>query len=812
MGLASLFQLLSGSRDPTPAGDPTPTSAWNVTPTTPNAHHDKLDPTTSPTGKHPLRRTWLSRQLSKTYILYAAIGAVLVSSIVAGLVIVIYRQASTSVSVSTAAPNATVDGVTNSSGGDTSPVWDEPTSLVGLPVGSPPVAPKTEVSISCSPMTPKRRTPTEKLIDMRVLVIAPLDKPIEQSATLALDALNIPYDVLVVPPDGVPRVDLVTPDGRAKYMAVVFASRIEYAYADGSGYRSAVTAEQMNQLAQYETTYSIRRVILSSLPSSTHGTSPARTTNATTTVPCNVTFNSVFVSPVGIRPAVLVESDTVTRTPALIVNAATTTPVAYFEPLLPLFPNRTIAAVVAALPSNRTELHVYFQSSTWSTLSLLFNHVWINWATRGIFQGRRRVVLDAQVDDMFLSTQVTAGASPYAYRAGVADLTNLQKWQANLNSRLPNGSAIRLHLAYNGNGISAIADRASYYVDMDLASHVDQNFVKPLGSGMPRWPAKYTSQWKQAVLATDEMYRMFAGNPANQSHFFFVSHTYTHLNLNDAAPSDIVKEIAINAKMASSEYLGLNGTAWFSPRSLVTPQVSGLFNGDLYAALTAAGISAVVGDNSRTNIVPKNVYHPFRTTPQGSNYGGFLVVPRQPTTQSKWDWNQLLNYEADRVTKMLLALRQDPHMMHQANLRNADMPEVIVGSGKGRLSLLQQWVEAVVASFTRLVDWPIVTLRMDDLALDYEDRENRDTVCNPTTTLHVSYNGVVGALSLTAQSYPCRVPITLPNGLNPVPTTKDNWTISRIGNSPPTMWATLSECDEAVVEFQTSSTDGLRWD
>ncbi|KAJ3320039.1 hypothetical protein HDU93_003617, partial [Gonapodya sp. JEL0774] len=526
----------------------------------------------------------------------------------------------------------------------------------------------------------------------------------------------MPYDVLTVPQTGLAADPVFTwPDGRGKYSAIVFASELKYQYA--AGFVTALTTGQLDALAAYETTFSVRRVVLNAEPSSSHGVAYANPLNASTSLPMNLTFNSRFASPVGILPTATVTTDTAYHIPGTIDNTTLVTPVAYFDPLPPLFTNRTLAAAVATLPgTTRSTLYVYLSSSTWSPASLLMAHVWFQWVTRGIYQGRRRVLLDTQVDDVFLSTAVTQTAVPYSYRSTVVDMRNLVEWQKDLNARLPNGSSFRLQLCYNGNGVSALADRARYFVDIDLATHVTQNYVKPLGTGTARWPKNFTSQWKDEVLRKDVLYGMFAAAHFTGTNLSYLV-SFTHLNLNEAYSTDIVKEVVFNHRMASSSYLSLSGRSWFSPHSMVTPQVSGLFNGDMYKVLTAAGVTAVVGDNSRPEVVPANKYHPWRTTNGSANYEGFLVVPRQPTEiyfdtstpdenialynaghpGANWTWQRLLDYEANRLVVMMLALRQDPHMFHQANLRNADQPVVTVGTGKGRLGILQQWVEAATA-------------------------------------------------------------------------------------------------------------------
>lgn len=50
------------------------------------------------------------------------------------------------------------------------------------------------------------------------------------------------------------------------------------------------------------------------------------------------------------------------------------------------------------------------------------------------------------------------------------------------------------------------------------------------------------------------------------------------------------------------------------------------------------------------------------------------------------------------------------------------MEEFTVGPVSGKLSLLQIWVEVVTQELGRLTDWPVVTLKHDDIAQVFLDR------------------------------------------------------------------------------------------
>lgn len=122
---------------------------------------------------------------------------------------------------------------------------------------------------------------------------------------------------------------------------------------------------------------------------------------------------------------------------------------------------------------------------------------------------------------------------------------------------------------------------------------------------------------------------------------------------------------------------------------MVTPQISGLRNGDALAALEAAGITCAVGDNTWQFLRNDyNTYNMLYATLDGNGYSGsdFAVLPRFATEiyfncstpdQVAAMYNamygsyygtstidDIMQREAARVVRDgLMKLRYDPHMM-----------------------------------------------------------------------------------------------------------------------------------------------------
>jgi hypothetical protein len=62
-------------------------------------------------------------------------------------------------------------------------------------------------------------------------------------------------------------------------------------------------------------------------------------------------------------------------------------------------------------------------------------------------------------------------------------------------------------------------------------------------------------------------------------------------------------------------------------------------------------------------------------------------------------------------------------MFHQANMRQGDVDQISVGDQSGRFSLLQIWVETITQEMARLTNWPVLSLKHDDIAKVFMDRE-----------------------------------------------------------------------------------------
>ena len=258
--------------------------------------------------------------------------------------------------------------------------------------------------------------------------------------------------------------------------------------------------------------------------------------------------------------------------------------------------------------------------------------------TRGLYMGYRRILFNTQIDDMFLSTGLYEPAGS-EYRVDVASMEAHAKWVGPLNARLPSGSNYFIELAYNGNGdiIEATSidnqgicdpDEAIFYPGQE---DPPLEFRKPLGTGVDIWPEtpdNYT--WSEQCAELDPLMK-WTQSILSSNDFSHMSHTFSHMNLNNATYDDAYKEIQFNQDWMAQT--GIAGAPRYSGKGLVPPAITGLNNGDVLRAWSDLGLTSVVGDNTRPPLrSQQSEYWPTFTTVAEDGFAGFQITPRWATT------------------------------------------------------------------------------------------------------------------------------------------------------------------------------------
>lgn len=139
-------------------------------------------------------------------------------------------------------------------------------------------------------------------------------------------------------------------------------------------------------------------------------------------------------------------------------------------------------------------------------------------------------------------------------------------------------------------------------------------------------------------------------------------------------------------------------------------------------------------------------------------------------------------------------------MFHQANLRLSDAPTSTVNGVTKRYSLLQAWVETVVTEMIRLVDWPFITLKHDDICAAWVARMQRDH-CVPTMSYTLSADKQsITSVTVDAVDRKCAatIPVTLPGPVKSAGTA----TKEQVGGDELTLWVQLAGSSQT---FQLST-------
>ena len=169
----------------------------------------------------------------------------------------------------------------------------------------------------------------------------------------------------------------------------------------------------------------------------------------------------------------------------------------------------------------------------WAPSSNILQHVWINWITRGLYVGFRRIYLNTQVDDMFLETPLYT-PSGQTFRCKPDDLSAHVDWQTTINAKFPAGSEYFIEIGHNGNGdIEAATDttegerscKPTEGIEYPDQTDGPPDYTKTPGSGTDIWPATPTAYtWSQDCAEIDELENWFA-DESNRDAFAHISHT-----------------------------------------------------------------------------------------------------------------------------------------------------------------------------------------------------------------------------------------------------------------------------------------------
>lgn len=583
--------------------------------------------------------------------------------------------------------------------------------------------------------------PATASIEMKVLVLttqtddinAPNDAPQLEAAKAMLERVGVPYEVYRYD-SATPTLPALEEGNAAKYQAIVLP------ISDARLLNPALGNPLAQTLARYQFKYGVRMASLYGWPDDS-GCLTAIGYRDTTAVPLNSTFTSAGKTafpymkagsasntPLTVKGAWTYFADTASNLPA----GTTVTPL-----LQAAADDGSIHALVAtcrfanATPltgdnANRELLMATFDNNPYLTHSITLSYGLLNWLTKGVMLGQRRVYLDPQVDDLGLPNDsfpytwsngswydastnpwtelgdcplggigAKNGITPCEYRTTGNDLDKIVTWQNKVRSSTANASAFRLSIPYNGVGFWKTYGGAGKYPEDNVSTWwINENWL-------------YDTLTPRVIL--------------HKSQFKWLSHTYDHEGMDEMS-----YEQALTGEMQANHTVrNKMGLPNYDKSVMVTPVISGLYNPNVLSALQAFGLEFLVSDTSRPTPPVGGACEPGNWPLPPHNSGkpncvnpAIYEVPRYPTalyynvsTPNEWvaeynhfygpngilgnPWGKELSYAeiidktSDVLVSYLLTYDARPLMFHGANLRAYD----------GTHSLLGDLIDATLAKY-----------------------------------------------------------------------------------------------------------------
>ena len=515
-------------------------------------------------------------------------------------------------------------------------------------------------------------------VNMRLLVIsADGNETVLPAIRETLDYIGTPYDVHIATQPGLLTAAMLS-DGACfgRYQGIILTTGELGHSVNGQWAGSALSAAEWTTLQQYEANFKIRQASWFTFPQPQFGYGPGFEVNTHfTPVAATLTAEGAAVFSY-LNPAAVLTIKNATAYLAPPLGASVT-------PLLTDADGHALALVHVA-PDGREHFSMTFDGNQHLQHTIALGYGLVQWVTRGVHLGERHVYMSPQIDDLFLSNDQWTAATPcgtafentgFQHRMTKSDMQAVLNWQAALQSQ-PTTTSVKLSIAFNGWG----AKRNSYVPD-DLTP-----FVKLA-------PVKNAFHW--------------------------INHTFTHQNLNNVDQTTARRELVQNFNMADT--LGLPG---FTATTLVTPEISGLTNATFLKVAYNQGVRYVVSDTSKpgyNNPTPNTgIVNPLQP--------GIFMIPRYPNNlfynvgdpaawtgeyncmyHGYWErdlsYQEIVEFESDRLLTYLLKGDANPWMFHQTNLDAYD----------GTRTLLTDLLDVTLAKYNALYRLPILSPPMQQI-------------------------------------------------------------------------------------------------
>ena len=438
-----------------------------------------------------------------------------------------------------------------------------------------------------------------------------------------------------------------------------------------------------------------------------------------------------------------------------------------------------VSIVQYAMPNQAPVREVMISTITNASFlihSKVLAYEFINWVTQGVFVGKRYVHMTAHVDDLFLANDIWDPATnsdhpTNIYRLSSTDISNAVSQQAAFRAAHPLAGNFKLDFAFNGAG--AVIDPTA------------------------------------ATLTANMSEDLVAAVVANKDHFRFISHTFTHADM-DKPPTPANAPCVYDTFTAVSPIeaeITRNRTVWGllglpeqneNNQALVTGNHSGLkdrkctddqaddvhfdeggANSLFLQAAANTGVDYLASDSSQR---AQNIEQ-YITHYDASNTTDRLMLPRWPTNvfynvtnptelTSEYnyifyqrfidagqdpcqvpgaicaprDYAQILLAEADTAFRHMLTFNKWPHFFHQSNVAKYD------GSGS---TLQFDWLKAVFTEYGRLFKLPVRNYPYYQIGSD-----TKESISKRSADVHAVWNRATSQVILSADKAVSNLPVT----------------------------------------------------
>jgi hypothetical protein len=507
--------------------------------------------------------------------------------------------------------------------------------------------------------------------DMRILVIAADGNETDLGAIKAdLDQAGIPYTVLIAVQTPLTDAMLWDGVGRGYYQGVIMTTNsLTYSPDGGTTWQSAFDDAEFQTLWSYEASFRVRQVTSYTAafgwPESL-GLSVPESSIDTTTTPLTATLTTAGRTVFNyLNPNINLPIGNAWVYQSTITEPTTTTALMMSSTGYPLISVHTSA-------DGRENLAVTAANAYYLRHSQVLGYGLVNWVTKGMFLGKKRISVTPQMDDLFIDNDqwvpsAHSDQTGLIYRNTASDWQALINWQNGVRASSPVLSAVRLEFPFNGEGTTGI------YSPDTLTNYVFTHL----------------------------------------SPFSYVNHTWSHQNLDFAnnesgtptSAKTIRDEIQNNHQLAQKQKFPN-----YDKDAMVQPDISGLntaFSGlnNTLAQQTAygQGIRYWISDTSRAgwNNPSPNVGF------WASGQPGLLIIPRRPTNifynvstpeqvtdeynyyyapGGAWEfwpsprtYEQIIDTESDNLVFYMLQGDNDPWMFHSSNWRAYDGVHSVIG-------------------------------------------------------------------------------------------------------------------------------------